>query len=187
MNITLLEPGKYYHIYNRARNGHPLFEDDEACRFFLRLYKTHIVPVAETYAYCLLADHLHLLIRTRTDLERSLYKPFAILFNSYASGYNRHNGYEGRVFLYKLKRIEIRSPACFRDLVCYINQNPWKHGLTDHPGSYRFSSFRSTITTFPTLIERERLIDHFGCAENLSECLHSQVEEGRIKKLLLEE
>lgn len=187
MNINLLEPGKFYHVYNRARNGTALFADDEAFTFFLRLYKTHVVPIAETYAYCLLHDHLHLLVRIRGDIERSPYKPFAILFNSFARGYAKKQGGDGRIFLFKLKRIEIRSMACFRDLVCYINQNPWRHGVTEHPGSYRFSSFRSTITTFPTLIERERLIEHFGCMEMLSEGLHTQVDETRIRKLLMEE
>ncbi len=187
MNITLLEPGRYYHIYNRAKNGDPLFPDDEAFRFFLRLYKTHIVPVAETYAYCLIYDHLHLLIRIRTEVNRSLYRPFAILFNGYTTGYNKHNGKEGKIFQFKMKRIEIRSMFCFMELVRYINQNPWRHGLAEHPIDYRYSSFRSSLTTFPSLIEREKLIDHFGCIEALAESLHTQVEEERIKRLLMEE
>ena len=50
MKTTLMEPGKYYHVYNRAKNGDPLFESEEAFRFFLKLYQTHICPIAETYA-----------------------------------------------------------------------------------------------------------------------------------------
>jgi REP element-mobilizing transposase RayT len=149
MKISLLLPGKYYHIYNRARNGDPLFESEEACRFFLKLYRSHIDPIAETYAYCLLDDHLHLLIRIRDNVEGSLYRPFAILFNSYTNGYNRHNHKEGRIFKFKLKRVEIRSLPYFREMIRYVNQNPWRHGVTDHPGSYRFSSFRSTLTQGP--------------------------------------
>ncbi len=187
MKFTLLEPGKYYHVYNRAKNGDPLFEDEEAYRFFLKLYKSHITPIAETYAYCLLRDHLHLLFRTRPEAEGSLYKPFAVLFNSYTSGYNRHNGKEGRVFKFKLKRTEIRSLACLRDMICYINQNPWRHGVTDHPGNYRFSSFRSTITNGPTLIAKDNIIGQFGSSENLENCLHAQVDETRIKFYMMEE
>ncbi|MCX6277746.1 MAG: transposase [Bacteroidetes bacterium] len=187
MKFTLLEPGKYYHIYNRAKNGDPLFENEEAFRFFMKLYKSHIAPIAETYAYCLLHDHLHLLIRIKDDAEGSLFKPFAILFNSYTSGYNRHNGKEGRIFKFKLKRIEIRSLPNFREMIRYVNQNPWRHGVTDHPGSYRFSSFRSTITNGPTIIAKDKIMRQFGSSENLEASLLNQVDESKIKLLLLEE
>ena len=135
MKTKLLEPGKYYHVYNRAKNGDPLFEDEEAYRFFLKLYQAHICPIAETYAYCLLSDHLHFLIRIREEAEGSLFKPFAMLFNAYSKGYNHHNGKEGRVFKFKLKRIEIREIPCFQEMIRYVNQNPWRHGVTEHPAN----------------------------------------------------
>jgi REP element-mobilizing transposase RayT len=187
MKYALLEPGKYYHVYNRARNGEPLFGDEESFRFFMKLYQAHIVPVAETYAWCLMQDHLHLLVRMRDDAEGSLYRPFALLFNSYASGYNRHYHRQGRVFRFKLKRIEIRSERCFREMIRYVNQNPWRHGAIEHPAQYRFSSFRSTLTQGPSLVAREKLIGWFGSREELTEQLLTQVDEKTIRPLLLEE
>ncbi len=187
MKPLLLEPGKYYHVYNRAKNGHPLFADEEACRFFLRLYEANIHPVAETYAYCLLPDHLHLLVRIRDEAEGDLFKPFALLFNSYAKGSNRHNATTGKVFKYKLKRREIRSDDHLRDLIRYINQNPWMHGATEHPGNYRFSSFRATVTQSPTLIAKDQVRERFGGPENLAEDLLEKVDEAAIRRLILEE
>jgi len=40
MKATILEPGKFYHIYNRAKNGKPLFPEEEDIQFFLKLYNT---------------------------------------------------------------------------------------------------------------------------------------------------
>jgi len=187
MKTPLLEPGKYYHVYNRARNGEPLFADEEAYRFFLKLYQAHICPIAETYAYCLLSDHLHFLIRIRDDAGGSLYKPFALLFNGYSKGYNKHNEKEGKVFKFKFKRKEIRKTENFLEMIRYVNQNPWKHGAAEHPANYRFSSFRATVTASPTLIAKQEVHGYFGTHENLESNLLTQVDETAIKSLMLEE
>jgi REP element-mobilizing transposase RayT len=187
MKTTLLEPGKYYHVYNRAKNGDPLFEDEEAYRFFMKLYQTHIHPIAETYAYCLLSDHLHLLIRIREGAEGSMFKPFAMLFNAYSKGYNMHNDKTGRVFKFKLKRIEIRNMPYFREMIRYVNQNPWRHGVTEHPANYRFSSFRATLTTSPTMVAKEKVQEYFGSHDNLTANLLSRVDEDAIRMFMMEE
>ena len=187
MKTPLLEPGKYYHVYNRAKNGDPLFGDEEACRFFLKLYQAHICPIAETYAYCLLSDHLHFLIRIRDSAGGSLYKPFALLFNGYSKGYSRFNEREGRIFKFKLKRKEIRSVTDVLEMIRYVNQNPWRHGVADHPADYRFSSYRATMTSGPTLVAKEQVRAYFGSHENLENNLLSQVDESTIKTLMLED
>jgi len=186
MKTLLLEPGKYYHIYNRARNGGPLFEDEEDYRFFLRLYRSHITPVADTYAYCLLKDHLHLLVRIKSDAEGSLYRPFAILFNAYAKGHNNHNGEEGKLFQFKLKRIEIRREYYFYEMIRYINQNARKHGIADDDSRYRFSSYRSTVTSGPSLICKEELAKYFYNGKTLAENLSAEIDEEKIKMFILE-
>lgn len=71
--IEPLQYGTYYHIYNRGNNGENLFREEANYRYFLTLYAKHIVPVACTYAYALLANHFHLLIRTRTKAEQETY------------------------------------------------------------------------------------------------------------------
>ena len=139
------------------------------------------------FAYCLLHDHLHLLIRIREEAGGSLYKPFAMLFNSYTKGYNKHNGKEGRVFKFKLKRVEIRNTPYFLEMIRYINQNPWRHGETEHPANYRFSSFRATMTTGPTLVAKDKVQEYFGSHENLSVNLLTRVDESAIRLLMLED
>ncbi|MEI7982764.1 MAG: hypothetical protein WCI71_14020 [Bacteroidota bacterium] len=186
MKTTLLEPGKYYHIYNQAKNGDPLFGDEEAFRFFLRLYRSHIAPVADTFAYCLLKDHLHLLVRIKRDVNGSIYKPFALLFNAYAKGFNKHNGKEGKVFRFKLKRIEIRRESYFFEMVRYINQNARKHGVAEEDSQYRFSSFRASLTPGPSIVCKEELAKYFCNGRNLAQNLSAEVDEKSIKMFMLE-
>ena len=56
--IQPLENGKYYHIYNRGINSDLLFKDTANYEYFLKLYDTHIDPIAETYAWCLYQTNL---------------------------------------------------------------------------------------------------------------------------------
>ena len=65
MHIEPNEPGKYYHIYNRGINGTNLFNESENYQYFLRLYEKFIEPVTETYVWCLLKNHFHLLLRIK--------------------------------------------------------------------------------------------------------------------------
>jgi len=62
-----LEWGQYDHIYNRGIDGQNLFIDEENYAYFLKLYAHYLHPVVETYAYCLLRNHFHLLIRVREE------------------------------------------------------------------------------------------------------------------------
>ena len=61
-----IEPGKFYHIWNRGNNRENLFYSSRNYKYFIRLYAEYLDPVAETYAFCLLSNHFHLLIRTKS-------------------------------------------------------------------------------------------------------------------------
>jgi len=68
-NIELLEPDRIYHIYNRGINGENLFKEERNYSYFLTKYAQYIEPIAETFAYCLLKNHFHIAIRTRSEAE----------------------------------------------------------------------------------------------------------------------
>ncbi len=60
-----LQPGLSYHIFNHANGFEDIFCNDGNYWFFLDKYRKHISPVAETYAWCLMPNHFHLVIRIR--------------------------------------------------------------------------------------------------------------------------
>ena len=60
-----LEHGKYYHIYNRGNNRENIFVEERNYPYFLKLYAQHIFPVADTFAYCLMRNHFHLLVHIK--------------------------------------------------------------------------------------------------------------------------
>ena len=60
-----LQPNCSYHIFNHANGFENIFTEDENYRFFIEKYQQYILPIAETYAYCLLPNHFHLVVRIR--------------------------------------------------------------------------------------------------------------------------
>ena len=60
-----LVPSTTYHIFNHANGFENVFREEENYRFFLEKYRLYISPVAETFAYCLMPNHFHLVVRIR--------------------------------------------------------------------------------------------------------------------------
>jgi putative transposase len=68
-NEILLLPNEMYHIYNHANGRENLFEQHGNYIFFLKRYQYFVEPIAETYAYCLMPNHLHLMVRIKNEDE----------------------------------------------------------------------------------------------------------------------
>ena len=64
-----LSSENYYHIYNHTNGSDNLFLNSENYRYFLQRYATFISPIADTFAYCLMPNHIHFLIRIKSELD----------------------------------------------------------------------------------------------------------------------
>jgi REP element-mobilizing transposase RayT len=60
-----LQPHTAYHIFNHANGFENIFKESENFRFFLEKYSLHIEPIAETYAYCLMPNHFHIVVKIK--------------------------------------------------------------------------------------------------------------------------
>ncbi|WP_316634698.1 hypothetical protein [uncultured Flavobacterium sp.] len=174
-----LEFGKYYHIYNRGINSENIFKENRNHEYFLILYNKHIDPIAETFAWCLLKNHFHLLVRIKTFEEITLSKTdepkkiipphqsFGNLFNAYTKainkGYNRH----GALFERPFKRKLINNESYLRSVIKYIHYNPVNHGFCEHPIEYPWSSYLTCVSEKPTKLKREKVISIFKNIEGL--------------------
>jgi hypothetical protein len=69
MKTIPLEYGKFYHMYNRGINGCNLFRENENYEHFLHLYDKYIPKVADTFAWVLMRNHFHLLVRIKSERE----------------------------------------------------------------------------------------------------------------------
>ena len=68
MKDDKLLSGEFYHIYNCGINGMDLFRESENYNHFLGLMDKYILPVAEIFAWVLMRNHFHLLVRIRENI-----------------------------------------------------------------------------------------------------------------------
>ena len=117
-----LENGKYYHIYNRGINSDLLFKDTANYDYFLRLYDTHIDPIAETYAWCLMKNHFHFLVRIKdvdelnTEKKIKPSQSFSNLFNAYTKAFNKSYNRHGSLFERPFRRKEVNQYGIYRNM-----------------------------------------------------------------------
>ena len=177
-----LEKGNYYHIYNRGNNSIDIFFDSESYYHFLRLYDKYISPIAETYAWCLLKNHFHILIYIKLDHEidfdkleySTIEKPniidaskqFGFLFNAYTQAINKKFNRTGGLFEKPFERKLITSDSYLQNLIYYIHNNPVQHGFVKQISLYPWSSFDSVLSDKPTKLRRKEIIDIYGSKEN---------------------
>ncbi len=148
-----LKPGVFYHIFNRGTNRENVFIEERNYRYFLQLYLKYIEAVAETFAFCLLRNHFHLLVRMKEiedpkGLERPLGSiAFSNFFNAYAKAINKAYGRTGSLFQHPFGRIPVLTQGYLKQLVRYIHRNPQKHGLIGDFREWPWSSYHSFVQT----------------------------------------
>ena len=64
-----LLPEHFFHIYNRGINGQVIFFTEENYRYFLQKYAEKTKAYIDTYAYCLIFNHFHILVRIKSAEE----------------------------------------------------------------------------------------------------------------------
>ena len=202
MNIEPIEQGKYYHIYNRGINGTKLFNENENYLYFLRLYEKYIEPIAETFAWCLMGNHFHLLVYIKTTdeiiPEKLSYstvetpkiinasKQFAHMFNSYSQSFNKKYRRTGGLFETPFERKNVNNMTYFRTLIFYIHYNPVHHGFCERLQDYPWSSYGSVISIKPTKIKREKIIGYFDSVGNFIDYHKQQHDFNDMRDMLFD-
>jgi putative transposase len=187
--LPSLQPGKYYHIYNRGINRENIFIEEKNYHYFLKLYAKYIEPVADTFAYCLLRNHFHLSLRIKDSRAENLSDKFALqqftnFFNSYAKSINKAYNRTGSLFQSRFGRIEVTTDRYFIGLIAYIHYNPQKHRFVDDYRTYPYSSYNTYLSDKPTSLGRNEALLWFSGRERFAEFHSSFIESKTPVKLI---
>lgn len=186
MEIYEIEEGYFYHIYNKGNNSEKIFFSEENYAYFLKLLTKYIFPVADIYAYCLLNNHFHILVRIKEKNEIEINKlkfstvekpkevsasrQFSHFLNAYSQAVNKKYARTGSLFEKRFERKRISDDHYFRQVILYINTNPLKHNLVEKPEDYKWSSYNSHISNAKTKLKRKEVIELFDDVENFVLC-----------------
>ena len=184
-----LQPGNYYHIFNRGNNRENIFIQECNYSYFLQQYTRYIDPVADTFAYCLLRNHFHLLVRIKDAADSPLTpsQHFSHLFNAYARTINRTYQRSGALFQRPFGRIAVTSDSYFLQLIAYIHQNPQKHGFVKDFRDWPYSSYQPLSSTRATHLRRDEVLAWFDGVEQFEDFHREKAKETQIANLIQED
>ncbi|MFD0834262.1 transposase [Mariniflexile aquimaris] len=186
MKYEPLVEDSYYHIYNCGNNKENLFIDDDNYSYFLKLIKKHILNSCDILSYCLLKNHFHLLIKTKSNIEsKVISQSFSNLFNAYSKAINKKYARSGSLFKDRFSRIKIDNEDYLKSLIIYVHTNPVHHNFTNNYKTYKYSSYKAFISDNPTLLLRDFVINLFEDKENFRYA-HNVKETNILNEILLE-
>jgi putative transposase len=191
-------PGEFYHLFNHANGWENVFIEDKNYDFFLKKMTQHILPVCRIYAYCLMKNHFHLLVRVRqtdelqllwqkdkasNDLtERKLVlktsKAYGNFFSSYTQAFNKVYNRMGSLFIPNMKTELVNSNDYFRNTVLYIHKNPVHHKFAKKIEDWKHSSYKTFLSDKKTKLEREYVLKAFGGLDNFIKLHQQRLEAG---------
>lgn len=163
----LLSATDTYHIMNHCVEGTQLFIDDSDRQFFLKSMKQRIsVAGGSLYAWCLMGNHFHALVRLERGALSAVVKQVS---SDYASRFNWKHGRKGHLFMQRFKSEPVEDEPYFLTVVRYIHQNPVKAFMCESCSDYRWSSFNEFMgITDETTVERDFVLACFGGIEGFA-------------------
>ena len=129
-----------YHVMLRGVNKQQIFEEKEDYEKFIQILEDcKEVSKFELYAYCLMGNHIHLLLRVEKEPLETVFRRIGSRFVYwYNIKYERH----GHLFQDRYKSEPIDDDAYFVVALRYILRNPVKAGLCKYAKDYQYSSFK---------------------------------------------
>jgi putative transposase len=132
--------GAIYHVISRGNERRAIFLDDRDRDVFLQtLGQMAFRFDLEVYAYVLMNNHYHLLIRTeKANLSKSMHW-FLV---TYTSRFNKRHTRNGHLFQGRFKSILVEDEHYLLKLSCYIHRNPLRAKIVRRLVDYPWSSYK---------------------------------------------
>jgi REP element-mobilizing transposase RayT len=133
--------GARYHVLSRGNERRDIFfGDDDRRRFLDTLGEMAQRFEIDVFAYVLMGNHYHLLLRTvRANLSRAM----QWVGVTYTNRFNARHSRSGHLFQGRFKNMLVQNDAYLLQLSYYIHRNPLRAGMVERLAGYRWSSYRA--------------------------------------------
>jgi putative transposase len=133
--------GYFHHIVQRGNNKQTIFFDDADKQIYLELLKKYSKECeCHVYAYCLMNNHVHLLLIPQQ--ENSLAKAMQKLSLRYTQIFNEKYDKSGRLWECRFHSALVDKDEYLLTVCRYIERNPVRANMVNHPKQYKWSSYR---------------------------------------------
>ena len=172
-----------YHIFARGFNGNDIFRsDDERKRFLWGLNRQLVRTDSVLYAFVIMDNHFHLLVRSKDPLHLADYS-----MKSYSGWMYLIKDFSGKVFGYPIGIVQKQNIAWQIDSFLYILNNPVLARMCRFAQDYYYSSYgfyKKHKSRLSQIIEVDTsfMIRNFGTVANLKSALDSKLRYQQILK-----
>lgn len=131
--------GAFYHVMSRGNERRPIFADAEDRSSFLNILGEMSGKFdVDIFAYVLMDNHYHLLLRTQ---QANLSRGMQWLGTTYTRRFNIKHHRSGHLFQGRFKNMLVQDENYIFQLSCYIHRNPLRARLVQRLADYPWSSY----------------------------------------------
>lgn len=142
--IRICSPDLIYHVLNRGNNRQVVFIEDQDYSHYLKILKRYKEKFQfKVFAYCLMTNHIHLLIQTSP--KGTISEIMKAITIAHTRRYHQKYQTSGHIWQGRFKSPIVSEDEYLLTLMRYIEQNPVRAGIVDHPKKYPFSSYQANV------------------------------------------
>lgn len=131
----------FFHVMCQGINKKYIFEKSEDIKFYIKLmYNSALEDNAKIIAYCVMNNHVHILLKVKNINSLSNY--MKRINQKYSFYFNKKYKRVGYVFRDRFKAQGIYTEKQYFNCINYIYNNPVKAGITKKPQEYPYSNYR---------------------------------------------
>ena len=180
--------GALYHLLSRGNERSDIFSNNKDRTSFLdavgEMSERFDIDI---FAYVLMDNHYHLLLRTR---QANLKRAMQWFGTTYTQRFNRRHFRSGHLFQGRYKSIIIQNDAYLLQLSYYIHRNPLRAGIVKRLAGYRWSSYNAYAygRKTPEWLSTGLILDQFAGAQDCHRSYREKVQRYALEeKRLFEE
>ena len=166
-----------YHAMLKGIDERNIFlEEGDRKKFLSQLFQAQEKCGFDLLAYCLMDNHVHLLLEEKEDLGSAMKR----ITVGYALWHNNQYGRTGHLFQNRYSSEPVEDDLYLVTVARYIHQNPVKAGVVKTASLYPWSSYRSYLEAYQgkiTHVSTNRLMEYFQSKDRFERFMNEQKED----------
>jgi len=131
----------YYHVVSRGNNHREIFEKEVDFQVYCHLLEKYCSrSYMDLYHYCLMGNHVHLVLRA--DIQERLSRFMHDMQRSFFLYKQKQDKLSGHLWESRFHSSPIEDESYLLECGRYIERNPVRAGLVEDPGEHPWSSYR---------------------------------------------
>jgi len=169
-----------YHVILRGIDKRTIFlSNEDYNKFLYYISKAKEKCSFSLYAYCLMSNHVHMLIKTEETEPGSIIKRISV---GYVQYHNNKYGRTGHLFQNRFKSEPIEDERYFLTVMRYIHQNPIKAGIVDNISVYPWSSYPAFIgNNAYKLVDTDQVLNFFPSIDRFIDFTMTTCEDSGLE------